>query len=277
MRRILFGAVIVSAFLSAASLNIVKAADLNLKAPPAAAPWPCPFCGWYAGLNAGYGMTSGGGYNATGTDTGTAGLGSDLALGYIPNSLDALSPAGFVGGGQIGYNWQFPKGFIMGIEADVDGIASAKKTVPASALGVGLNTNFERDVDWFSTLRFKAGTQVMNNSLYIYASAGGAVAQWGIGSQFICTVVSATCPASTAGQPATANSSKSTQFGGAGGFGLEWMIAPHVSLKAEYLYIETGNSHSTISYSYPGPNTSSLTITSRDSFNVVRGGLNWFF
>jgi len=273
MRRILFGAIIVSALLSAASLGTASAADLGVKAPPTPAPWVCQFCGFFVGLNAGYGTTAGSGFNNTGVDTGAGGLGSAIAAGLIPTTVD-MNASGFAGGGQVGYNWMPIREWIVGVEADVDGLANAKRNLSAVSLGPGapFTANFDREVDWFATLRLKGGFSVMNNALFVYGTAGGAVAEFGISNQWICP----TCAPPTSTEPSTTASSKLTRFGGAVGAGLEWMVVPKVSVKAELLYIEVGSSTSTITYNY-GVNTSSLTSTARDGLTILRGGLNWYF
>jgi hypothetical protein len=54
------------------------------------------------------------------------------------------------------------------------------------------------------------------------------------------------------------------------------MVAPHWSIKAEYLYADLGSTNSTIVYTY-GPNTSSLTSTVHNNYNIARGGVDWHF
>jgi len=275
MRRILSGAIVFLGLLAAASLGTASAADLGVKAPPTPAPWVCPFCGFYAGLNAGFGITSGDPVN-TGTDTGGSGLGSALAVGSIPTTIND-NAQGFVGGGQIGYNWQVVRDWVTGIEADFDGM-SAKHTVttaPAVVCPIGcapFSTSFDREVDWFGTLRLKGGFSVMNNALFVYGTTGGAIAQFGLSNQFVC----AGCTPAASTEASTTNSSKFTRVGGVIGTGLEWMVVPKVSIKAELLYLEVGSSQSTITYNYGG-NTSTLTTTTRNGLTVFRGGLNWYF
>jgi len=281
MRRILFGAVIVSALLSAASLGTASAADLGVKAPSAPAPWVCPWCSVYVGVNAGYGTTSGSGINNTGTDTGTGGLGNAIAAGLIPITVDT-NASGFLGGGQIGFNWEPIRDWIVGVEADFDDMSRKTTKTPTPSVGQGganaaatLSTSFDREVDWVSTFRLKGGFSVMNNALFVYGTAGGAVAQFGISNQFICP----NCVPSGTSEPGASASNKITRVGGAVGAGLEWMVIPKVSVKAELLYIEVGSSTSTITYNYTlaGAQTSTLTSTARDGLTIFRGGLNWYF
>jgi hypothetical protein len=56
------------------------------------------------GANAGWMKSSGNTITNTGTDSGLGGLGTALALGLIPGTI-GVSHNGFIGGGQIGYNW----------------------------------------------------------------------------------------------------------------------------------------------------------------------------
>ena len=251
-----------------------------MKSPSTPAPWVCPWCGFFVGGNVGFGITTGTGISNSGTDTGAGGLGSAIATGAIMSSAD-VNAQGFAGGGQIGYNWEPIRDWIVGIEADADAL-SAKKTLtpapgflaPAGTAGGGslATITYDREVDWVATLRLKGGFSVMNNALFVYGTAGGAVAQFGLSDQFICPA----CTPTTASQPGTNVSTKMTRFGGAIGAGLEWMVVPKVSVKAEVLYIEVGSSTNTITYNYGG-STSSLTSTARDGLTILRGGLNWYF
>ena len=54
------------------------------------------------------------------------------------------------------------------------------------------------------------------------------------------------------------------------------MIAPHWSIKAEYLYANLGRTNSTVTYVY-APFTSTLTSSVRNSYNIARAGVNWHF
>jgi outer membrane immunogenic protein len=147
--RTLFSAVALALALSAGS---ALGADLpSIKGPPPPPPPPPPlWTGFYAGLNAGYGwgattnvgvgtaqLSDGFGSNTLNTIFGTAvppgfpfGVGplfntildpnagaSALAASGIANVQDS----GFIGGGQIGYNYQWGASWVVGIEADIQG------------------------------------------------------------------------------------------------------------------------------------------------------------
>lgn len=115
------------------------AADLpSAKAPPfAPPPPPALWTGFYAGLNAG------GGWGATNNATTVSAPLLD-AVAFAANNLDPknqlpgtglingstalansgvanVNQSGFIGGGQIGYNYQWGQNFVAGLEADIQG------------------------------------------------------------------------------------------------------------------------------------------------------------
>src|SRR5664279_800008 len=127
------------------------AADLPSRAPPPVYVPPPPLFSWtgfYAGLNAGY-HWGGSSYSFIGTDTDGAGLGTALGAGAI------LSPAahgsnGFIGGGQIGYNYQI-QSFVLGLEVDIDGATgrNSRTTFHDGDLGfVPIASNSAQQLDW---------------------------------------------------------------------------------------------------------------------------------
>src|ERR1700731_3245879 len=145
-RKILLASVGAVALSGSAAL----AADLPSRAPPPVYLPPPPVFTWtglYIGINAGYTWSNS---NIVDTDavnvSSITGLNGDiggevatLATGAVP-----VSVKGFIGGGQIGYNYQFANSFIVGIEADIQGVAGASHTnslaqsgVVPGAIGIG--------------------------------------------------------------------------------------------------------------------------------------------
>ncbi len=94
--------------------QIASAADLPRKAPiapPVVAP---TWSGFYVGLNAGYAWGN--------AKTDVIGIDSSNVIpaqniGSLPTAFDP-DVNSFIGGGQIGYNWQASQ-FVFGIEADI--------------------------------------------------------------------------------------------------------------------------------------------------------------
>jgi outer membrane immunogenic protein len=283
MRR-LASASILAAGLSAFG-TIALAADLSPAPTPAPiytkAPVPVPYIwsGFYGGANGGWVGSADNTINLTGTDTGTAGLGSDLANGIIPNPLN-LGYSGFLAGGQLGYNWQTTN-WVFGLEADMDWV-SAKSSgafpdavaLPPGGLSGPLGINASRELDWLGTFRGRIGYTPVA-PLLVYATGGLAFGQHQLG-------IGVSDPTGT--PPANLfNQTSEWSAGWTVGGGFEWMFARQWSLKAEYLYVDLGNISSTINYNYlsvvPGgtPQTSSLTATAHDTDNIVRGGINYHF
>jgi outer membrane immunogenic protein len=269
MRR--FQCALLAAVAAIGFTSIASAADMPVKAPvyKAAPAIAAPnWAGWYVGANAGWVGSTSNTITNTGTDTGAFGLGSSIGT-EIPAAID-LGYSGFIGGGQLGYNWQAGN-WVYGLEADFDG-ASAKSSAtipdaPAFGLFAPVTTNAARELDWLGTFRGRIGITPAAPFL-LYATGGLAVGKHQLG---IGVVAPAALP------PANLfNQTSTTSAGWTIGAGAEWMFAPHWSLKAEYLYVDLGSISSTINYAY-GANTSSLTATVRDTMNIVRGGINYHF
>jgi len=151
--------------ISALAFTGAMAADLPSAAPPPA-PILAPIFTWsgfYAGVNAGWGWRN--------DDQQTVVLG-----GAVPGTLifPGNGDGGFVGGGQIGYNWQFGS-FVVGAETDIQwadtGNSEAVAFVPAGTLGTFVPGEFRNDLaDWFGTVRLRAG--VAFDRVLIYATGG---------------------------------------------------------------------------------------------------------
>ena len=114
------------AVFSLAASGLALAADIGVKGPPAAPPAPVyNWTGFYVGGNAGVSLgTFKTDFNASGT------LVSGLSIpGLNPFASnfagsggdDTVYPGGFIGGGQIGFNWQFSPLWVVGLEADFQG------------------------------------------------------------------------------------------------------------------------------------------------------------
>jgi len=244
--------------------------------PPYYSP-PPPFLpidtwtGFYIGANACWMKSSSNTITNTGTDTGPIGLGTALALGLIPGTI-GVSQNGFIGGGQIGYNWQYGPNWVWGIEADFDG-TSAKGTAtsafPGNVAIPPMTSVFSRELDTLGTIRARAGYPSYPNLLW-YVTAGLAYGESKLSSAWLCP---ACLPPTGAG---TALQTSSTLVGWTAGAGIEWKFAPAWSVKAEYLFVDLGNPSNTIFYNYIGFN-STLTSTVNERENILRAGVNYKF
>src|SRR5215467_8309527 len=111
------------------------AADIGVKAP---LPPPTPVYNWtgfYVGGNAGVGLgTFKTDFNASGNtvDTLTISGTPEVALtaAVAGSGFDEVYPAGFIGGGQAGFNWQLSPIWVVGAEADFQGADEKEHSTP---------------------------------------------------------------------------------------------------------------------------------------------------
>ncbi|MBJ6124744.1 outer membrane protein [Microvirga splendida] len=163
MKKILLASVALFGFAGAAS-----AADLPMRAAPpapiiAAAPI-FTWTGFYVGVNAGYGWSN-----------------NDFD---VVDLADENDDGGFVGGAQVGYNYQIGS-FVVGLEGDIQyADFGSEFSFDSDADG---DIDGDDDVfdsgDWFGTVRARAG--VAFDRALIYATGGFAFADdstgWTVG------------------------------------------------------------------------------------------------
>src|SRR5438094_480180 len=203
------------------------------KESKAVAPAPPPECdfnwtGFYIGANAGYGWGN--------ADTDFDPL-PDAAtfIDLEPNSLSP-DPEGFIGGGQIGYNWQWNKWFVLGIEtdfqgSDMEGHDTLFNFPDITGTGNGPDTFLfaHERTQWFGTARARIGFVPMCR-LMIYATGGLAYGNvdYSANTNFDNGV---TYPVSIS----------KTTAGWTVGAGLQWALSNHWAVKAEHLYYDLGD------------------------------------
>lgn len=244
MKRLLVGC----AALAAAFCSPASAADLTpiYKAPPAPAAAAYNWSGLYGGVNAGYSF---GDSSLNSTTFGAA------------NST-TWSPDSFVGGAQLGYNFQSGS-LVYGLEAD---IAWRNATAAASFLNPnGLDrSTFNDQQGWIGTLRPRVGFAV-NNWLF-YGTGGLAVGS--VKHDY------------TEARPSVAGASRTvsdsdTRAGWTAGAGVEYGSSDRWSLGLEYLYSDLGKSTlNQPSQVISGVAFPASTATAEDHSHLVRAKLN---
>lgn len=245
------------------------AADMPLKAPPPViAPAPL-WTGWYIGVNVG-----GSWGNSSTTYTGT---GTDFVPFTTSQSMD-----GVLGGGQIGYNWQFNNNWVLGAEADIQGTGqSGTAAFPpvTTTFGVGniaattiaSTGSLKQSLPWFGTLRARLGVNPTPTWL-LYMTGGLAYGEIDSTASFSTTV---TTPVGST-TFAAASSSNVTRAGWTIGAGVEGVISGAWTAKLEYLYMDFG----TFNTAFAGPPVGAYTTLGASSHvtdNIVRVGLNYHF
>jgi outer membrane immunogenic protein len=309
MKRVL-GFVAGSLLLAGSAL----AADLPVKALPMAAAAP-NWTGWYLGVTAGYGWSDQG-INDSGSPFCTENAiptykdkhkyrdeheveaiiiqqphpcpAFGNALGASLPTHFSTDPKGFIGGGEIGYNAQLGR-WVLGVEADLSGAdikGSDTQTLSSKVAGfpgstVTVQGTASEKLDFFATLRGRFGYTLMPQ-LLVYGTAGVALGHVSASTTLTESATGCCTPASQT----VAASSSATLPGWTAGGGLEWMLAPHWTLKGEYLYYDLG----TLSYALPDISqairvpgftgtlgANNITSHARVTGNIARVGLNYKF
>jgi|HubBroStandDraft_6_1064221.scaffolds.fasta_scaffold16822_2 outer membrane immunogenic protein len=264
--------------LSAVTASAADMAPAPVYAKAAPPPPVMTWTGWYVGLNAGgaWGQadpTTAVAYSSTGYFAAS----SATAVNALGNQR--ISPDGFTGGGQIGYNWQFSNA-VVGFESDFDyfrqsGSASTTALYPGFAPST-FTVNSAFSTDWLFTFRGRAGFLAAPN-LLLYGTGGLAVTE--ISSNF---GFSDTYPNVAPFVGATESASaRDTRVGYTVGVGGEYAISNAWSFKAEYLYLDFGRMNMTsnnLTSSVFGPYPASVFSNSVNlKSNVARVGINYHF
>jgi outer membrane immunogenic protein len=234
---------VVAAISSLALASPAFAADISpaYKAPQLVGPaWS--WTGLYIGANAGGGIAR----NAT-----TQTVLENPPL-LVPLESFTGTPAGFVGGGQLGYNYQFAPNWLVGLEGDLQG--STEKDSTCTFVCELRNT---QRLDWIATVRGRIG--YTNGDWMYYVTGGGAWA--GVRQDFALVTPIASLSASTS----------QTNGGWTVGGGMETHLGGNWTGKAEYLYMDLGH----VSNQLTVPGVETMTTTSDLHNHVIRLGLNY--
>jgi outer membrane immunogenic protein len=216
------------------------AADLRRPAPAYTPPPPPPpvfsWTGFYIGGN----------------------LGGAWARGSVNDSLFGLSASsdrsGFIGGGQLGVNYQFSN-IVLGAEWDFDWTSLDATGNGRFVPGVG-TLQGSANTRWISTLAARFGV-VLNNGVLLYGKAGGG---WVDNNA---TVTNLTTGASI--------SASNRNSGWVVGAGVEWAIAGNWSAKLEYDFLKLDD----LTFG-PGPFRGDTFTASRE-IQMFKVGLNYRF
>lgn len=197
----------------------------------------------------------------------------------LPGSLAADRSSAFAGA-ELGYNALLGRHVLLGIEADLNAVGKTARGVSTASFTdakqpvpnyTSLNTAQTR-INYLSTVRARLGYAI--GPVLGYATAGLAFGRVKSAASFAI---------SNTGNPPSdtysGNSSK-VEAGYSIGGGLEYMLSPNISVKAEYLYYQLN----TLSYT-ASPDTFTATdqpgvsqgVSYRPTGQFVRVGVNFHF
>lgn len=234
MKRFLLATVALAALSAPAA-----AADLATKYPVKAVAVPVfSWTGFYIGANVGYGGDS---------------FTYDVSYFGVPVAAASITSSGFFVGGQIGYNYQFANNVVLGLETDLQW-SDISGTVGLTYGGVSV-ASAGSSVDYFGTIRARLGYAIDRFLPYItggvaYGKTGTDVTVFGF----------APLSAST------------TSWGWTIGAGGEFAVTNNWTFKAEYLYVDLGNSDVQATVVAPG-----VVIGNDSKFHTFKAGVNYKF
>jgi outer membrane immunogenic protein len=162
------------------------------------------------------------------------------------NASFSNSRSGFIGGGQIGYNWQVSPQFVLGVEWMFDGT-----DISSSATAAGLSAS--EKVNWMTTVAARFG-YAANNWLF-YGKAGGG---WVHDTATLTQVNGLSVSASD------------TKGGWLLGAGIEYGFAQNWTMRVEWDHLGLSD------VSRTGPFFGD-TVTLSRRFDMVTAGLNYKF
>ena len=237
------------------------------------APAPLPECdftwtGFYLGGNAGYGW----GHGETEFNP------RPDAVTFFDLQPTTLSPDpdGFIGGGQVGFNWQANKWFVLGIESDFQGTdmedhSSESPIIRNNGTPFPVADSFifaHERMQWLGSTRARLGISPWCRWLF-YATGGVAYGNvdYSANTNFNNGI---TYPVNFT----------ETKVGWTVGGGLEYAINNHWTVKAEYLHYDLGDEDRTQNQLLAGvPQGPPFFVhyNFETKGEIVRGGLNFKF
>src|ERR1700704_2188272 len=227
----------------------------------------CNWTGFYIGVHVGYGW---GDYKWADTDTSTFSFeGSDPPDLSGPSILVEGSADGVIAGGQLGYNYQFGRHFVVGVEGEF----SYSDVSDTSSVTTDSYVNtFQTNSDWVGTIGLRAGFAW--SRFLFYAKGGGAFAH----HDFSLTHAITNEGVNNHTERFHADG---THIGPMVGGGLEYCITRHWSAKVEYMrmFLEKNdiggtNVENDITPAPPEPEQYEMDLKRVDT---VRFGLNYKF
>ncbi|KQT85958.1 outer membrane beta-barrel protein [Aurantimonas sp. Leaf443] len=163
--------------------------------------------------------------------------------------------AGFVGGGHIGYDYQFGNNLVVGAVADlnyIDAETSRSYSIDGNRFGVS------EDLDYFGTVRGRLGYAM--DSILVYGSGGLAYSGYNRDNSF------PSVPTNSLAGYTFKEDGDDVDVGYSVGGGIDVMATRNISFGVEYLYTNLGKNDYSVEATN-GSNTIDLTSTSKDDLD----------
>jgi outer membrane immunogenic protein len=214
-------------------------------------PYAPSWAGFYGGVNGGFGWES--------SDANLSGATFPVQICGVGGCPPPIPPIPFANksgpglgfaGGQMGYNFQ-RSNVVFGVEADIQGSA-VQDSVTVASNGIDTATA-SSELNWFGTLRGRIGYGFDRSLVYFTGGLAFGGVKDTLSTTFSKTLVF-----------------DGTKTGYTLGGGVEYLLAPSWSVKAEYQYLDLGGD--TLSFTKIN---GTATFTDPHTYNTVRAGLNY--
>jgi outer membrane immunogenic protein len=179
---------------------------------------------------------------------------------YAPVSVFEFDPDGVVGGGQLGFNFQWAQ-WVLGAEATIAGLDFDEALVNPNDSDDTLSV----EVEWLATAAARLGFSWGASMLY----AKGGYATGDVNHRY----------EDAGGGPTGFYNTNETHHGFVAGAGLEHQISDNVSAGIEYNYIDLGETdHSAVAVATGGGAVGGPIVADVDAqIHSVTARLNWHF
>jgi outer membrane immunogenic protein len=247
---------------AAIPITAASAADMAVKAPPAAPPpyQVYSWTGFYVGLEAGGGWAS----SQSTVVTALSATANNPPGTVLPSNDFSGALGGFYGG----YNYQFNQ-FVVGIDgdwtwADLTAESSSAALLPPNDVAFG-----HHKIDWVATATGRVGYAV--DKWLFFGKGGWAWAQFSSG----------TTDQTPGGVPRAFNTSQDTRDGWTAGGGLEYAVTPNIIFKLEGDYVKFNTANFNINETIiSGPNAGVVGAFGRSAtsnLTMFKGGVEYKF
>ena len=191
-------------------------------------------------------------------------IGGNLGVGWSGISLSdakgtnftSTSSTSFLGGGQVGFNYQFWGGIVIGAEAQFDWLPNTKNTITATNGASTATATINNR--WLTLATGRVGYAW--DRVLVYGKGGGAWAGSGTSSF-------STGPIS----------GPSTTWGWTAGAGLEWAFYGNWSARAEWDYVRLTGQTYTVGTIAGSPFSGDVITSNNRTINMFTAGVNYKF
>jgi outer membrane immunogenic protein len=244
-----------------------------------------PFSGPYIGVNAGgaWGRSS----FATNPNCPPAIIGATFCnaspdpsapngVAVAASGTGRLSPSGFTGGVQAGYNLQTGI-LVFGAEADLGAFRLGESTIatglfPFTFLGNQYTLTETMKANWLATVRGRLGISIMMQQVLLYATGGVAFSEFKFSTSYGDNAIGFGFPGGSG-----FGGKSDTRTGWTAGGGVEWLLDKNWSVKAEYLYVDLGSMNVLVPVSNTAAFTQTMQVNADLTAQIARLGLNFRF